>query len=983
MKKSLLSLCVLIGTLGWVSAQPVITGQSSSQSVAYGSSLGLSVTATGSGTLSYQWKSNNVAIPNETNSIYNIPVFQVPDVGTYAAIVSNSGGSTTSADIVLTSTSLCTLLSPTVKAWWQADDLTGSDYVGGNDGTVQSGVSIASGQVSNCFYFNGSSSAYVGLGIGVGNFGVGQFTIEFWEKLTNVTDNVSFIGNAPATPGSNFWQVGLGAYGTGLNFYHGSDKSNYFQLSATAGGNQTITNGWHHIAVTRTNIGGGQSVVSLYIDGNLDTNATIDQLNADQNSYGLRLGNDQKKNTFLTGWMDEIAIYTHALSPAEIMASYIAGTNHIGYCCSDITITNQPDDAKHLQLGDTATFTVGARGTATLSYQWSFNNTQISGATSSTFVTNVDSTTLGTYSVLVWNNCDAVQSKDVHLAVAPTTVSLSPTAQTTNYHDTFTFTANVAGSPTLPLTYQWYHNGSPVGHNSSQIVSTVDLGDGGSYSVVVCNDGGCATSPNALLHVTPHVVTSPKSVTNAWGQSVVFDPSIAGSDLGFQWWSTNAGKLNGKVAHSLTINQITNLPNPALDQFWVVATNQWGDGVQTTPATLYVSPGISNQPVSTSACDNTWTTFTCTAYGSGNVTNQWRFNGNDIADGANYSGVTNSTLSVKCNLTTIGTYTMVASNEYGSGSSLPVTLADNTAMVLTAPNPTNQTVYFGNVATINSAGNGNPQWYFNGSTIPGATTATLSLINFQAANQGTYSVSYSGTCGSVTSPVTAVVVGQSAACTTNFPNPIAFWKAEGDTSDVFGNFSLGVTGTVNYTNGHVGQGFGFNGTGSYLGLADTNFGVFSNSDFTIEFWITAPGGAGREIMSKRVSCDSTSSFFHVRLKSTGEIRTAVSGPSGAGLTALETINKVVDGKWHHYAFVRSGNVLTAYLDGAAEATSTVSTIANIRCNQHFRIGWSPCVGIDGTTYFKGALDEIAIYTNALSQSQIWSITNAPGGKCTP
>jgi len=65
------------------------------------------------------------------------------------------------------------------------------------------------------------------------------------------------------------------------------------------------------------------------------------------------------------------------------------------------------------------------------------------------------------------------------------------------------------------------------------------------------------------------------------------------------------------------------------------------------------SPTITLQPVDASTCDNTSVTFTCTGTATGGVTYQWQLSTagaggpwNDLANGAPYSGVTTSTLTV-------------------------------------------------------------------------------------------------------------------------------------------------------------------------------------------------------------------------------------------------------------------------------------------------------------------------------------------------
>jgi len=87
-------------------AAPVITAQPqpSNLTVQVGSNVTMSVAAEGSG-LSYQWHKNGVPVAG--NDTANTPNFvitnaQLADTGSYTAVVSNSGGSTTSTPVQLT-----------------------------------------------------------------------------------------------------------------------------------------------------------------------------------------------------------------------------------------------------------------------------------------------------------------------------------------------------------------------------------------------------------------------------------------------------------------------------------------------------------------------------------------------------------------------------------------------------------------------------------------------------------------------------------------------------------------------------------------------------------------------------------------------------------------------------------------------------------------------------------------------------------------
>src|SRR5262249_53319513 len=100
---------------------------------------------------------------------------------------------------------------------------------------------------------------------------------------------------------------------------------------------------------------------------------------------------------FYSGLLDEISIYNRALSAAEIQSIYIAGSTQ--RCPLPPFILTQPT-SRTVVIGSATTFTVGAGGTSPLSYQWSFNGTNITGATGSSLsLANIQMNQAGNYAV--------------------------------------------------------------------------------------------------------------------------------------------------------------------------------------------------------------------------------------------------------------------------------------------------------------------------------------------------------------------------------------------------------------------------------------------------------------------------------------------------------------------------------------------------------------------------------------------------------
>ena len=157
--------------------------------------------------------------------------------------------------------------------------------------------------------------------------------------------------------------------------------------------------------------------------------------------------------------------------------------------------------------GGTATFSVMAAGTGPLNYQWSFDGTNLDGATSpSLMLTNVQPAQAGNYAVLVTNLSGSVLSSNAVLTISvptvpPTILSQTP-SQVVLLSNTATFSVTVSGSD--PLSYFWQRNGVPIpgATNSIYALNNAQLSDSGSqFNCVVTNAFGSAASTDVSLKV--------------------------------------------------------------------------------------------------------------------------------------------------------------------------------------------------------------------------------------------------------------------------------------------------------------------------------------------------------------------------------------------------------------------------------------------------------------------------------------------------
>src|SRR5207249_934415 len=93
-------------------AGPSITAHPRSATVFAGGRMAFAVAATGTGTLTYQWKKAGAELPGETGARLDLASVQPTDTGAYSVVVTDSSGSVTSAVATLTVTSHTFTLPP-------------------------------------------------------------------------------------------------------------------------------------------------------------------------------------------------------------------------------------------------------------------------------------------------------------------------------------------------------------------------------------------------------------------------------------------------------------------------------------------------------------------------------------------------------------------------------------------------------------------------------------------------------------------------------------------------------------------------------------------------------------------------------------------------------------------------------------------------------------------------------------------------------
>jgi hypothetical protein len=351
-----------------------------------------------------------------------------------------------------------------------------------------------------------------------------------------------------------------------------------------------------------------------------------------------------------------------------------------------VTITSQPQNQTVTQ-GQGAMFSVTAAGSTPLGYQWYFNGSAISGATSSSLtLSDVQAAQAGSYTVIVSNLVGSITSAAATLTVnLPPSIATQPQSQSVLAGGSASFTVVASGTGTLK--YQWYKNGSSArGNIATYNINNVKMDDAGNYLVIITNNYGSATSAVATLMVngTLTITNQPQNLTVTQGQNAVFSVTAGGTTpLGYQWYF-NSSALSGATSSTLIL---TNVQTNQAGSYAVVVSNVVGS-ITSAVATLvvYVPPGIVAQPQSQTVVAGQNVTISVAASGTAPLGCQWYFNGTALTAPANWSP-TNWTLTLSNVQTGIaGTYSAVVTNLAGSITSEPATLTvTNPDIVLSVP----------------------------------------------------------------------------------------------------------------------------------------------------------------------------------------------------------------------------------------------------------------------------------------------------------
>lgn len=201
---------------------------------------------------------------------------------------------------------------------------------------------------------------------------------------------------------------------------------------------------------------------------------------------------------------------------------------------------------------------------------------------------------------------------------------------------------------------------------------------------------------------------------------------------------------------------------------------------------------------------------------------------------------------------------------------------------------------------------------------------------------------------------------------------LAYYKFDSDASDSVNSHDGTVTGAT-LVSGKIGNAYDFDGMDDFIEIADN----LHANEMSFSVWVNFDQVTGRySIISKRAGL--TSDVFQLEFPLNYNKIHFLSWDSDGTYRKLEEYSALPTANtWHHYAITRSSSMVTLYRDGVKFATlpvagglqsTTLSTLIGKMIYQ-------------GTDYyfFDGTIDEVGIWSRALTENEIIELYNSGDG----
>jgi cysteine-rich repeat protein len=220
------------------------------------------------------------------------------------------------------------------------------------------------------------------------------------------------------------------------------------------------------------------------------------------------------------------------------------------------------------------------------------------------------------------------------------------------------------------------------------------------------------------------------------------------------------------------------------------------------------------------------------------------------------------------------------------------------------------------------------------------------------------------------------------------PNLVSHWKADGDAADSGPAVNHGtLVGGASFAAGQYGQAFSFDGVDDRVALG-TSTAFRQSGAITYSFWANMPAGGGGFVMG----AGGLGGHGYGGLFLNNNAVQFAWTPTTPNNDTFATISGlgVSPGNWVHIALSVdfSAQSLTYYVNGVAQPAGSIAWVpappANWLPTASFSSGQPDSLGarfVNSFLFFNGLLDDIQIYSRALSASEVEEVRQSGLPQC--
>lgn len=280
------------------------------------------------------------------------------------------------------------------------------------------------------------------------------------------------------------------------------------------------------------------------------------------------------------------------------------------------SIVTQPEGRIRC-LGDSVTFSVKASGEEPLFYQWRWQGSDIMNATIGNYlIAGVNEGDEGIYTCMVTNMCGNILTDTAILIVnTPPQVVTQPSNNTICEFSGLSLSLEALG--TVPLTYEWVHNGFPLSGSDSSvlIIDSVLTPDAGTYTCYISNVCGIdsANQVSVIVNALPRVTTDPQDQMKCTGDDVLFSITATGAAPLYFRWLKNGVQMGTETDSTLAFTGLTSFHEGA---YSCMVYNMCGDTTsQVATLTINEPPVVFSVIHNQVRCEGDTVSFGVTGYG--------------------------------------------------------------------------------------------------------------------------------------------------------------------------------------------------------------------------------------------------------------------------------------------------------------------------------------------------------------------------------